>query len=145
MRKDLCTGETVTVESCFIEVENCSGGNIIMYKPPDVPCVTFTRACNDILKLVNNENKKCYIMGDFNINLLKRDTENSVQLFLDMLNTYSFYPLIDKPTRITGESATLIDTIFTNDFSSHRAGILITDISDHLPIFMAIDKCKAKV
>ena len=47
-----------------------------------------------------------------------------------------FVPLIDRPTRITAHSATLIDNIFTNHFSpSVLKGIVISDISDHLPVF----------
>jgi len=44
--------------------------------------------------------------------------------------------LIDKPTRITKHSTTLIDHICTNDVKS---SIIIDDLSDHLPIF-AISK-----
>ena len=48
----------------------------------------------------------------------------------------SFYPLISRPTRITSTSATLIDNIFVNSFEDNFAtGLLLTDISDHLPIF----------
>ena len=43
-----------------------------------------------------------------------------------------FYPLINKPTRITDSSATLIDNIFTNVHNTEtKSGIWITDISDH--------------
>ena len=46
------------------------------------------------------------------------------------------YPLISKPTGITSHSATLIDKIFTNNISaSSDNGIIINDLSDHLPIF----------
>ena len=46
------------------------------------------------------------------------------------------YPLIDKPTRVTESSATLIDNIFTNELRHNlTCGILFNDISDHLPIF----------
>ena len=46
------------------------------------------------------------------------------------------FPLINKPTIITNHSATLIDNIFTNAFRiSHCSGILVNDLSDHLPIF----------
>ena len=46
------------------------------------------------------------------------------------------FPLINKPTRITNHSATLIDNIFTNAFGiNHNSGILVNDLSDHLPIF----------
>jgi len=44
--------------------------------------------------------------------------------------------LIDKPTRITKHSTTLIDHIYTNDVKpSIVSGIIIDDVSDHLPIF----------
>ena len=46
------------------------------------------------------------------------------------------YPLIDKSNRITGYSANLIDNIFTNEFSNNIFnGLLINDITDHLPVF----------
>ena len=46
-----------------------------------------------------------------------------------------FVPLIDKPTRITAHSATLIDNIFTNNLSDKALNcILVNDLSDHLPI-----------
>ena len=47
-------------------------------------------------------------------------------------------PLITKPTRVTRESATLIDHVLTNNFdinSKHVQGILCTSISDHYAIF----------
>ena len=44
--------------------------------------------------------------------------------------------MITKPTRITAHSAMLIDNIFTNNTAvSSKNGLIISDISDHLPIF----------
>ena len=80
------------------------------------------------------ENKSCFITGDFNINLLNY-VHPSSQAFLDLIYSYSFLPLINKPTRITNTSATLIDNLFTNVLPSPKCGIILTDISDHLPIF----------
>ena len=51
--------------------------------------------------------------------------------------TISFLPLINKPTRITNHTATLIDNIFTNNLENienSKNGIIFTDISDHLPV-----------
>ena len=46
------------------------------------------------------------------------------------------FPLITRPTRITSNTATLIDNIFTNNLDTYSfSGLLFTDISDHLPIF----------
>ena len=43
---------------------------------------------------------------------------------------------IDKATRITPKTATLIDHIYSNIITkSVRSGILTFDISDHLPVF----------
>ncbi len=49
------------------------------------------------------------------------------------------FPTILKPTRLTTQSATLIDNIFTNDIGSKVAsGILLNDIRDHLPVFTVV-------
>ena len=61
----------------------------------------------------------------------------------DILNymlSSSFYPLISRPTRITSTSATLIDNIFINSLEDNfTCGLILTDISDHLPIFQITD------
>ena len=47
-----------------------------------------------------------------------------------------FFPLIDKQTRVTCKTATLIDNIITNTFDYPvNSGILYSDISDHFPVF----------
>ena len=51
------------------------------------------------------------------------------------MSTESFLPLITKPTRIRDTSATLIDNIFTNVLPHPNSAIIISDISDHFPIF----------
>ena len=60
---------------------------------------------------------------------------------MNTMSSYFFTPHILKPTRITHHSATLIDNIFFNSLNYHTiSGNLITDISDHLPNFLIIDK-----
>ena len=49
------------------------------------------------------------------------------------------YNLIDKPTRITDNSSTIIDHIYTNIFDKPLdSGILSYDISDHLPVYCSL-------
>ena len=73
---------------------------------------------------------------DLNIDLLKHEHHSNTKNFLDLMYSLGFYPLIDKPTRITDISATLIDHIFRNELRHNiTCGILFIDISDHLPIF----------
>ena len=51
--------------------------------------------------------------------------------------SFSLFPPITKPTRVTSTSATLIDNIFCNNILDKQSatGILNTHISDHLTIF----------
>ena len=74
-------------------------------------------------------------MGDYNINLLNYANHALTSDFVDLMHSFSFISLINRPTRITNNPATLIDNIFVNkpNLSSFQ-GILVTDISDHLPI-----------
>ena len=74
-------------------------------------------------------------MGDFNINLLKYDTDNLRHEFLEIFLSNSFFPLVSKPTRVTNISSTLIDNIFSNFIPHSDSYIMLSDISDHYPIF----------
>ena len=48
-------------------------------------------------------------------------------------------PCINKPTRISGNSMSLIDNIVINNFQLYNiCGIITADISDHQPIFTII-------
>ena len=45
---------------------------------------------------------------------------------------------MNRPTRATAETATIIDHIYTYDLDATRAtaqGIVVTDITDHYPMF----------
>ena len=77
-------------------------------------------------------------MGDYNINLMNVDSHSLTADFNDTMYSSGLVPLITRPTRVTENSATLIDNIFTNKVVSYDEsvyGILVTDISDHYPIF----------
>ena len=86
-----------------------------------------------LLEKLSQENKSCFLMGDFNINLLNTNTNNSISDFFNLMCSNFFAPYVLQPTRITTSLKTLIDNIFLNDldFSSY-SGNLTTQISDHL-------------
>ena len=84
-----------------------------------------------------------FIMGDFNIDLLEYDHNHQVNTFVNLMYSYSFFPCIDRPTRLcqtkNGTTISLINNIFTNDID-HKitSGNLVTDLSDHFPNFISI-------
>ena len=74
---------------------------------------------NDILSHISKDNKQCYVMDDFNLDLLQYNHHTPTQEFTETLYLFAFIPLISNPTRLTSFSATLIDNIFTNDLSQN--------------------------
>ena len=73
-----------------------------------------------------------------NINFLKFNEHTQTEEFLDMLYANNILPIITTPTRLTDHAATLIDHINTNSLQNFSPGILIVDITDHLPIFCLV-------
>ena len=59
---------------------------------------------------------------------------------MNSLYSEGCYNLIDKSTRITGTSSTLLDHIYTNiSDKTLTSGIHIYDLSDHLPIYCSLN------
>ena len=130
------------IESIFVEICIPNGKNIIVgtvYRPPNQNVAAFLEKFNEIISIISKDNKPCYVMGDFNLDLLHYNHHVLTQEFVDNLFSHMFFPLITKPTRLTSHSATLLDNIFTNNPTRKILnGILLNDISDHLPVFAYI-------
>ena len=130
------------LESIFVEIHgnslNSSKNSIIgiIYRPPGTDMESFLNFLNDTLGRVGS-NKNIYIMGDFNINILNSESHNYTSQFVDAMYSKSLFPLINKPTRSSSGSSTLIDNIFSNNIFEQRlhSGIFYTDITDHFPVF----------
>ena len=59
--------------------------------------------------------------------MIKHEHHSNARHFLGMMHSLGLYLLIDKSTRITDISATLIDNIFTNELRHHlMSGSLVT-------------------
>ena len=83
---------------------------------------------------------------DHNHDLLKSDTHQQTEEFLDLMVNSEMWPTITRPTRITQTSATLIDNIFINS-RLHRqfdSMLILDDISDHLPSLVLLKQTKIK-
>jgi hypothetical protein len=138
LRDDLSMNEEF-IETIFIEIPNEKTKNKLVgvtYRPPGSDNDKFMKSFEKILNTIQNEKKSAYILGDFNIDLLKQHSFYTQDL-LNLLKISGFYPFITKPTRITECSATVIDNIISNNAVSakNQTGIFVVDISDHLPIF----------
>ena len=74
------------------------------------------------------------ILGDFNFCMLDSNNYNHSlkKNFRDLMNSYNNIQLIDRPTRVTQNSATLLDHIYSNNKNKiSQSGVIETGISDH--------------
>ena len=145
-RPDLQTYSPKEVESIFVEVVNQKAKNDIIgviYRHHTIEKVDFNKNhIHPLLeKLSKESNKNLFIAGDFNINLLKTNTDADALDFFDLMSNNMLLPAISLPTRISSGTETLIDNIFTNIINSDAvSGNLTIGISDHLPSFLIIPK-----
>lgn len=136
LRDDLlCTD--VFADTVFIELipDNVVIGCV--YKPPDGDVTQFTAYFDTVLTKINKEKKTCYIAGDFNIDLIKFDVHTPTTDFVNCIFSHAFMPTVNKPTRVTEYTATLIDNIITNvNLSNSLSAIIYADVSEHFPVFL---------
>ena len=93
-----------------------------------------------LLEKLNKEDKLCFLMGDFNIDLIKMDSKLHSSQFYNTMCSYFFSPLILQPTRVTEKSRTFIDNIFFNSFAfTTISGNITHSISDHLIQFIFLE------
>ena len=95
-------------QALWIEIEFLHGKNIIcgiVYRQHNSP-EEFQTYFDMTLEKLSSSNKPIYIMGDFNIDLLKSETSIYSHNFLLSMQSNSFLPVIDKPTRVYKNSAT---------------------------------------
>ena len=73
------------------------------------------------------------LAGEFNLNMLDFESNKKVQSFINPMFRYDMIPTINKPKRVTANTATAIDHIIANVMLdiNFKTGILKRYISDH--------------
>ena len=105
-------------EAIWIEVKNKNRKNIlcgVVYRHPNdnIECFnSFLDYIESTMLKISNENKDIYVCGDFNTDLLKIEISNNYKKFYDLMFSYGLLPNILLPTRVQGDSATIIDNIY---------------------------------
>ena len=143
-RKDLQFNSTGNHESVFIELiipnkKNMIIGCIYRHPSSSISIEQFSSEIIDsMLDKITSENKTCILLGDLNIDLLKSDDREDINMFYNNLSSNFFTPYILQPTRPA--SKTLIDNILINtiEYNSFSGNITIS-ISDHLIQYVLLE------
>ena len=144
-REDLNIYKSKELESYFIEtVNNPCGKNFIVGTVYRHPCMEPTHFTDDymqpLLDTLTSENKKIFIAGDFNFDLLQTERNETFNFFESMMSS-QFMPTITIPTKLNKKNDTIIDNIFINQIHPDTiSGNLTIGISDHLPSFITIPR-----
>ena len=93
-----------------------------LYRPPNTNAAFF-KHLTQLVELISAEAKEIHFVGDFNIDLLQRNDPNSRRL-KHLMENFGLHQMIDKPTRITDQSKTLLD----HHYSSHQEHVLFTSV-----------------
>ena len=94
----------------------------------------------NILEKLSYENNKIRVMGNFNIDILKYNTNSNSAIFLDNMYENLLLLYVTSPTRVTPRT----DNIFSNKIEEDMiSGNITTTISDHYVQFVLFkDKIK---
>jgi endonuclease/exonuclease/phosphatase (EEP) superfamily protein YafD len=134
------------LETIFVEVSISKHTKVVvgsLYRPGTAhPNLTvnelyseFSDMLSNLCSEILNLNRTVYLMGDFNLDVLKYGADKFVTEYVDLLFSYGLLQLVTNPTRITSHSASLIDHIVTNNLvQSCDTVVLMTRISDHFPV-----------
>ena len=130
--------EQDSVENIYIEISIKKSKPFIFgcfYRPPDSSkhlSKNFNELLNENIERISKEKKEIIIMGDFNINYETHINSRLHHDFKDIMTFHGFKQIVTTPTRITKDTATLIDHIFiTRPSNFPSSSVVTTCISDH--------------
>ena len=130
------------VEAKWLSVQHRKLPSVILgciYRHPKAPAASFNYIL-DSFKNVILRNKPIFILGDFNDDLQKPDNKMS-----KLVNNLKLLQLITEPTRITRDSASLIDLFITNnkEMVAH-SHVIPSPVGDHEAITVSLKLSKPK-
>lgn len=111
-----------------------------IYRAPGFNCNNFIDIFENTLSSIIPFTEHLVCMGDFNIDLLKLNTQNS-QNFTSLLDSVGLVQIIQEPTRIAQNCATLIDLFLISDKTLvTNSGVRsLHSISDHELIYCNVN------
>ena len=138
------------VEDLWVEIVNEIGEKHIVsviYRHPKGNIKIFTDHLEHSLSKIQNDKtiKHSILTGDYNIDLIKFESNDNTNEYLNTVIKNGFIPTILLPTRITSHTCTLIDHIhYLSRHSSTQvaSGNLMTDMSDHFVNFIILHSSK---
>ena len=116
-----------------------------IYRPLNTPEHDFVdQYSNFVCDLKKHDHQGIIIGLDHNLDLLKSTKHSPTDRFISANLSLNLVPTITRPTHIMKSTATLIDNIFISQswLCNFDCGILVNDMSDHLPSIVSLKNLK---
>ena len=108
-----------------------------IYRPPSADLQYFNNMIGIMEKIVSSAYDTIFI-GDFNYNILKEGS--GLQKVHDICNLLQLEQLVTSPTRVSLESASCIDLLFSNIPGKHLVtDVLPVSLSDHYLVYTVLN------
>ena len=145
---DLSSSPNTIYEDIWIQIKNKAANrkNTMMwdiYHHPGLTINDFINNLDGTLTYLPRNNLNYHIVGDFNIDILKRNKNVYISAFVDFVLSHNNIMPIYKPTRypIADQVGlpSLLDHYYTNDISNACTwDVIARDVSDHQLVFATI-------
>lgn len=147
--------QSARVENMWLEISNDKNKYIIggIYRHPNQKISEFTDLLDKTLSQLSSQKLPRIIAGDINIDLSKCSVNSDTASYVNNLLLNNFMPTIIMPTRITYNTASIIDHMYycqgntrsENKLKTIKSGNILSNISDHLPNYtLIINKSREK-
>lgn len=130
------SNEYIELLACTISKEKQKKIDVMVaYRPPSAGLQGALDSLAEALDLAGWDLRgEKIILGDLNIDFAKNDS--NVKKVNQVMRKWNLTQHVSQPTRVTKSTATKIDVIFSNVGYVKSVGVLNSNISDHLPIFL---------
>ena len=134
---DYCLREDLRIEgieNIWVETQNLIIG--VIYNPPNRSQRQFLDEFEQLLHTIYLSERKCSILGDFNINTLSKSIVPKE--YLNLIQSEGFNPMVFEATRIAETNISCLDCIHSNFVTLSISGSIAAVIADHLPVFSLV-------
>jgi len=130
-----CDLETDSLEAIWLEFKCINQKSFIVgyvYRPPSSPA-SWNDEMECILEKLYCENKEIILFGDINYNFCNSATSNAT--WNNIIDAFNMKQLVNRPTRVTPTSSTIIDHVYTNHpCNITDINVPVLSLSDHYPV-----------
>ena len=114
---------------------------VCVYKPPKGKISKLVEFLKTIMSHPDLKKREIWILGDFNVDWLKRDAHDTIALKA-LCKNYGLTQYMDRITRPNKKGGSCIDLVMTNSNFVKEYGILDDVISDHYTVFCIRKKAR---